>query len=175
MCPSRSLGVELDLCDRSLRAASGDEGPAGRFGWMASSLKLFLSMTSACCLLSGCVPRTPMPKPEEIVGTWVASDGGRIQLTDNNRFVAEGIPECIISHQTYSRKRVSCEGVWELTRLSESIAPTLELIVLSRDDAKERSKFTLLTLEATWDWTLVGYLTHIDVGDAYTFKREGGK
>lgn len=138
-------------------------------------MKLFSAIALACCLLSGCDSRTETPKPGELVGTWLASDGGRIQLTDNNRFVAEGIPECIISHQTYSRKKVSCEGVWELTRLSESIAPTLDLIVLSRDDGKERSKFTLLTLQATSDWTLVGYLTHIDVGDAYTFRREGSK
>jgi hypothetical protein len=116
-----------------------------------------------------------MPKPEEIVGTWVASDGGRIQLTDNNRFVAEGIPECIISHQTYSRKDVSCEGEWELCRYSEDITPTLVLRIDSRNDGKGRSSFSLLTLQATWDWTLVGHLTHIDVGDAYTFKREGGK
>lgn len=138
-------------------------------------MKLFSAITLACCLLPGCDSRTETPKSGELVGTWVASDGGRIQLTDNNRFVAEEIPECIISHQTYSRKKVSCEGEWQLRRYSENITPTLVLGINSRNDGKERSSFSLLTLRATSDWTLVGYLTHIDVGDAYTFRREGSK
>jgi hypothetical protein len=138
-------------------------------------VKLFSAMALACCLLSGCDSRTPTPKPGELVGTWVASDGGRIQLTNDNQFVAEGIPECILWRPPDSRKRVSCKGSWQLHRFSEDSTPVVKFIVESRDGGERRSSFDLLTQKTAWDWSLVGYLTSVDAGDAYAFEREGGK
>jgi hypothetical protein len=138
-------------------------------------VKLFSAITLACCLLSGCGPRAVTPKPEELVGTWVAPDGGTIHITDKYEFSATGIPERIVSHRSYSGEKRSCEGQWEISRLSEGTVPQLLLRVESRDDGEGKSMFTLGIRKTTWDWRLVGYLTSIDVGDAYAFERKGGQ
>lgn len=74
--------------------------------WGAALLLTFLG--------GGCATPSGAPRVEDLVGTWIGPDGGRIQLLAQGRFRAERLPSSVFLDPVRWPGLLSGNGTWNL-------------------------------------------------------------
>jgi len=92
----------------------------------------YFSKGALCCFflaafvfLQSC--RGDSPKPEEIWGTWVATNGAELNLKQNGTFSAKELPGELFLGKGTSQRTIEGNGAWKIEKDQGSWQVTLEI------------------------------------------------